>query len=322
MKIFITLLFFISLGLLPLGLFLRAEGIVWGDILFALGLSGLFLYFIARTIKHILKNRMNKGTLLLQIYLILTTVVLFAKYFYYSFIDYIGPLIILIFVIAAIFYLIRGRAKYGKLTAATIVYLFLIIPLLGLPISFPPNPLVPAYWYKKIKPAVTQVEIDVPEYFRYEQTRRLWEKGNKLKMNGRYASAIGLYNLALKIEPRNERVLFDLANGYFDIGYYGQSIDALNSGIAIDSSFPGFYNNRGLCYYKIGKDQKAIVDYKKAIAIDSTNYSFFVNLALAYNALGAYKETCATIKKLGEMGFEVEKLENIRKIRAEKCIYY
>jgi len=150
MKRFISILFYSSIGIFPIGMIFKIQHWPGGNILFTLGLLGLLIYFTARTIKDYLLHRNDSYNTLLQIMIVLMSVILFSKYLYHFFGDFPGLLIIPFFIIISAIYLIKGKTKYNKLTTATVAYLLLSIPLFGLDFHKAPRQYIPQDWYNRV----------------------------------------------------------------------------------------------------------------------------------------------------------------------------
>jgi tetratricopeptide (TPR) repeat protein len=98
-----------------------------------------------------------------------------------------------------------------------------------------------------------------------------------------------------------------------------KAINLLDSAILIDSTYVGFFNNRGLLYYKLGESTLAIEDFKKAIQIDSTTSILYANLALALNQNESFEKACKAIKKAEDLGLDTCESETLTRIKKEKC---
>lgn len=137
--------------------------------------------------------------------------------------------------------------------------------------------------------------ISLPYSFKNENTEQLSIKAFALNKEKKYKEAIELYQYAIKLEPENPRLWFDLANCYVNMDNLEKAISLLDTAIALDSSCAAFYNNRGLFYYSLHNDQNAIIDLEKAIHLDSSNWVIYLNIALAYYSNNNLQDACIAL---------------------------
>jgi hypothetical protein len=304
MKKFIDVLFYISVGLIPTGMIFRISDLTGGNTFIALGLLGLFIYFIAKTIKDYVEKRTDRTIIPLLLLIILMSIILFAKYLYWTFGDYPGLLIVPLFVFDSLFFLIlmQKKRKDLKLTIAVVLYLIMVIPLFGLEFYKSPRQYLPTEWYNRYTVSES-VPVKIPFEFERKETKELSAKGLQFSKSKLYFDAIPFYRAAIKIEPKNPGIYFDLSNCYAFTNDLEHAITLLDTAIILNNQFAPFYNNRGLLYYKLKQNDKAINDYEYAIKLDSTNMTFYFNLALALYYQKRYNEACQALDKAEHLGF-------------------
>jgi tetratricopeptide (TPR) repeat protein len=318
MKIIIKILFYIAIGLIPIGIIIRLHHWPEGTIIFILGLLVLLIFFIVQTIKDLILKRNKKINIILQFFIILMSVIIFSKYLYFSFGDYPGLLIIPLFIIMSLIYLFKGKTRCSKLTVASITYLILTFSFFGIDFDGEPRQYIPKDWYNKLDVS-SIVYVILPYEFKYYETEQLNIKAFELRKTKHYYEAKIVYEEARKLEPKNLRLLFDLSDIYAKINNLEKAITLLDSAIMIDSSFAGFYNNRGLLFYKLKENDKAISDYLKAIHLDSTQSIFHANLALVYYQNNLNDKSCKSIKKAKSLGFDIMKSKELIRIKKKIC---
>lgn len=289
-----------------------------GNIFFTLGLLGLLIYFTTKTIKDYLLKRIDRFNILLQLFIVLMSVILYSKYLYHFFGDYPGLLIIPLFILISVLYLIKGKAKYNKLTTASIAYLLLSVPLFGLDFHRAPRQYIPQDWYNRYD-VEKGVPITLPYGFQFKETEELSIKAFDFRNSKDFFSAIMIYRQALKLEPQNPKLLFDISECYAGVNDLETAINVLDSAILIDSTYEGFYNNRGLLYYKLKENDKAIKDFEKAIKIDSTQSIFYANIALAFYYNDLFEKACEAIEKADNLGLKTDDIKELKRIKKEKC---
>jgi tetratricopeptide (TPR) repeat protein len=318
MKRLVSILYFLTIGLLLTGMIFRILQWPFGNIIFTLGLLGVAVYFIARTIKDIAFKRVDRFNIVLQILLVLMSIILFSKYLYHSFGDYLGLLVIPLFIILSFFYIVKGKTLFNRQTIASITYLILSIPLFGLKFYNSPQQYIPQDWYDRYN-VESGVPVTLPYGFRYTETEQLSIKAFELCESKEYYEAVLVYEEACKLEPENPQLLFDLANTYAKANDLEKAIVSLDKAIKIDSTIAVFYSNRGLLYYKLMERDKAICDYQKAIQLDSSQMVFYANIALAYYHENLYNKSCESIKKAEKLGFDVLKSKELKRIKTSYC---
>jgi tetratricopeptide (TPR) repeat protein len=157
---------------------------------------------------------------------------------------------------------------------------------------------------------VSDITTTLPYSFKTTEAEQLSVRAFELRKAAKYLEAIDLYQQAIKIEPDNPKLFFDLSTCYDRTDRLDQAIQTLNTAIALDSSFAIFYNNRGYIIYNLHKTQKAINDFKKAIDIDSSNWIFHANIAMAYYEVKYFQEACKALEKSRRLGFVLREDHN------------
>jgi len=312
----ITKIFYISLGLIPIGLILRFFNLPLAGFSFALGLFSISVYYCAKILRDVFKKTFNVRFFIIQITVICMSVVLFSKYLYWGFGDYFGLLIVPIFILVSLIYLIRIKKKNLKLTLIISIYLLLTIPLFGFEFYKSPIKYIPKAWYNRYDVGGS-IRIHLPFDFKTKDAEDLSIKAFALKKSNRFYEAIPVYLNALKIEPKNPRLYFDLSQCYAFANDLEQAIFSMDKAINLCDTFAPFYSNRGLLYYKLKQNQKAELDFKKAIKLDSTKSVYYYNLALTLYFQNRYEESCGALDNAEKIGLNKEE-SMIREIKS-KC---
>ncbi|WP_346863884.1 tetratricopeptide repeat protein [uncultured Draconibacterium sp.] len=302
---------------LLIGLIIRISLWSIGNVIFSLGIFGITIYYLIKTILAISKRK-NLKTIAFQIVVLLMSFTLFSKYFYLKTGDYVNLLIVPLFTIYATLYLTKWKQRETDLKIISVTYLFLSIPLFisGFVISprqYLPNDLFTRYDIDK------GVTITLPYEYKNEEARKLSSKAFELKRSQQYEMAREIYEKARKLEPKNPDILFELSATCAHLDKLATAIDLLDQAIQIDSTFSMFYNNRGLLYYKLIENDLAIKDYKKAIELDSTQAIYYLNLALVYYYENMDDKCCQCIQKAENIGFNVKLDRRLRKTKRKYC---
>jgi hypothetical protein len=180
MKLFKQILFIIAFLAIPVGLFFRINLWSGGGILICMGLFGLFLCYITKTIKDLVKKRNEKTNITLQISIVLMSVIFFSKYQFCRFGDYPGLFIIPLFIFTAILYLVKGKCRDNKLISVAILYLILSIPLFCFDFNKSPIKYIPQEWTDRYDIS-GGAGITLPCEYKYPETEQLREKAYQLK---------------------------------------------------------------------------------------------------------------------------------------------
>lgn len=154
------------------------------------------------------------------------------------------------------------------------------------------------------------IPISTPFTFKTDEAEQLSIKAFNLKESNEYDEAIQLYLYAIKVEPDNPQLFFDLSYCYSRMNKLEQAIKLLDTAITLDSSFAPFYNNRGLFYGNLGNNQQAICDFKKAIQLDSSNYIIYANFALSYLHEKDSLNACEAFRNSKRLGLTVSSLNS------------
>jgi len=300
-------------------MFFRFEDWSGGAFFIALGLLGLFIYFIARLIKGLIKKSIDGPIFIIQILTILMSVTLFAKYLNYPFGDIPALIIIPLFAIGALVFLIRSKKKNLKLTVTSCLYLLLIIPLFFTDFYKIPRKYFIENSYGRYDP-LRYISVTLPYKFKYSKTERLCNRALKLREISQFDKAIEILQEARILEPDNPEILFHLSNFYAREDSLEKAILLLDSAIKIDHLlWAGLFNNRGLLYYKLSENEKAIEDYSKAIELDPKNPIFYANLTLAYYYEKDFDKACESLSKSEQLGEDLSGQDLLISIKKKFC---
>ena len=137
-------------------------------------------------------------------------------------------------------------------------------------------------------------------------------KGQVDLIRARPASAIGHFDAAIRLNPKDGASFNDRALCMVEIGYIDDAIAYFDRGIAAEPDYATIYHNKGWLLNNIGCHTEAIRCFRKALALEPGRAVTYDNLADAlYNlgdlagALEAYKKVllnlapgrCLSIRK-------------------------
>ncbi|SMG17867.1 Tetratricopeptide repeat-containing protein [Marivirga sericea] len=112
------------------------------------------------------------------------------------------------------------------------------------------------------------------------------EKGSQLFESGDYNHALGHFEEVLKLDPRNEMMLYNAARCYEELGQYSEAINLYDRSIDNQKDLTIAYLGRGRSYFKAGDYKSSVVDFTNALYYDETNED-----ALYYGALSFMKDS-------------------------------
>ncbi len=123
------------------------------------------------------------------------------------------------------------------------------------------------------------------------------KSGAELLDQGNYAEAILKFKEILSKDKSNYNTLNYLAVAYSMLKKYDNAIEALNSAIDFQPSFPNAYLNLGIILFQKGEKEESLQFYKSAIERDKYNSYGFFNYAVALSELGLYDKAKANYEK-------------------------
>lgn len=151
---------------------------------------------------------------------------------------------------------------------------------------------------------ISWVPVTLPYKFKNDKAKQLRNTASDLKKDGHYGQAIKLYQDAIKIENDNPQLYFELAECYGRNDDLLQAVTIINKAIALDSSYAGFYNNRGMYYYHLFEDDNATADLEKAVSLDNKNPTYYLNLSLVYYSTNKFDEACNSFQAAKVFGLD------------------
>lgn len=107
----------------------------------------------------------------------------------------------------------------------------------------------------------------------------------ELRKQGNYSAAIEEYALALRLDPRHFKSLFNRGFAYDKLGQFQQAIEDYSAAIEINPDYAFCFYNRGITYDHMGDLKAAISDFTRAVQLQPTNADFFHNRAFVYRKL-------------------------------------
>lgn len=317
MKQFKNLLFLLIVLIIPFSIFIRTLDINGGSFFMTLAFFFLFIYFSTKAVISFRKNE-DSIVVFLQTMLALMTFALYTRYLFFIFGDIPTLVIVPLFVFSAFSYLLKSEKKHFKLSAVSILYLILTIPLFGLEFHRAPRKYIPQNWYDGYNVSNT-VQTSFETAYNNPVTKFLMDSAADLRNNNDYQKSIEVFKDALKKEPNNAVIYLELAESYAKSNKLKYALTLLDTAISIDTSLLEAFNNRGLINYKLKRFDQAIEDLKKCIEINPTVAVCHSNLALVYYQKKYYRLACEQIEYAETLGFDIDSDRTVERIKKNHC---
>jgi len=86
-----------------------------------------------------------------------------------------------------------------------------------------------------------------------------------------FKTALGNYNKALELSPRNPSIYNYRGYANYKLGFFADAINDYNNAIDLDPNNAASYYNRGMAYFKSSEKAKACVDFHKSCSLGNIN---------------------------------------------------
>jgi tetratricopeptide (TPR) repeat protein len=112
-----------------------------------------------------------------------------------------------------------------------------------------------------------------------------------------YHGAIACFHKAIKLDPTNARVHFNLGNALKDKGQVDEAIPCYKKAIELDPKYAAVHYNLGNVLARKGQMDEAIACWRKAIAVDPKFVQAHFSLGLALYGKGKAEEAIACFRQ-------------------------
>jgi tetratricopeptide (TPR) repeat protein len=121
-----------------------------------------------------------------------------------------------------------------------------------------------------------------------EMMKEAWQ----LYEQGKWRAALRVYNHALRLEPRDERLYYARGLLFFKLNVYLRAIEDLTSVLAINPGYlPGqVHELRGDTYFELGDYKNTISDLTRAIETEPDSLDAHLKRGISYMKMGRHKE--------------------------------
>jgi len=115
-------------------------------------------------------------------------------------------------------------------------------------------------------------------------------KGNEHYYNKEYREAIGWYDKALEVDPKDSGTLYNKGLALFDLGKYEEAIEWYDKALEVDPKYADALNNKSIALNRLKKYEEAMDCINKAIELDPKHANAWYNKGAVLNNLGKYKQ--------------------------------
>ena len=126
-----------------------------------------------------------------------------------------------------------------------------------------------------------------------KQSMYIGKNAYQLLYFGQYEESLNLAKLAVKINPKNEKLWLILAEAQIANERYKKALNSLDKAEKINSSYSEIFFAKGSIYLKISQQSKAKIALEKGIKIEPNNHKAIFQLGnillMEKNYLGAIK---------------------------------
>ena len=122
---------------------------------------------------------------------------------------------------------------------------------------------------------------------------------------GDQTGAMADYNKALKIDPENALIYYNLGVVKDDLEDYSGAVIYYTKAIEIDPEYASSYLNRGVIKdYELNDHYGAIIDYTKVIKLEPNEVLAYYNRGLAKGNINDMEGACSDWRKASYIGDE------------------
>ncbi|MGD0565833.1 MAG: tetratricopeptide repeat protein, partial [Candidatus Goldiibacteriota bacterium] len=132
-----------------------------------------------------------------------------------------------------------------------------------------------------------------------ENKKEFIAKGLEYANKNEYEKSIREFGNALKLFPRDEDALFNLAFIYSEMRQFGAAYDIFKKLININPHHIEAFNNLGLIFARQERYSDAVFVYKKGIEQNPSSAVLYNNLGNVYYDMGEFEEAVLNFKKAG-----------------------
>jgi len=125
-------------------------------------------------------------------------------------------------------------------------------------------------------------------------------RGTALARAGHYEEAIGAYERAAQIDPKDPEVYNDLGNAYFATMEIDRAREFYRKTLKLAPDHAWALNNLGYTFFATKEYETAVQWFQRALAREPGHLFARMNLAVTYHEMGAYDPAIRELKRLLE----------------------
>lgn len=135
--------------------------------------------------------------------------------------------------------------------------------------------------------------------------------GTCLLSQGDNTTSLKLLNKAVKLNPKDYKIILHRGNAYFKINDFDSALKDYNRAINLNSNLSYAYNNRGTLFFNLKNYEKALEDYNKAIELKPDSENSYLNRGNAHWILNQKGKALEDYIKYASFSDENEKKVSI-----------
>ena len=133
-------------------------------------------------------------------------------------------------------------------------------------------------------------DYDMAIYLEPQNDRYHWHRAFFLSGIGDFTQALAGFNRAIEIKPLNYENFQQRGVFFGTHGLYEQALDDLNEAIKLNSESVRSFTSRGFALFRLRRYEEAMKDYDAAVRVDSNDYRGFFERGHVNILLGRYRE--------------------------------
>jgi hypothetical protein len=131
--------------------------------------------------------------------------------------------------------------------------------------------------------------------------------------NNRFGEALRLYKRAFVYDPKNYRLMNNIAGMHISLGEYAAALDMAGRSLAQVQGYIPALINQGIAQNGLGNTAEALASFSKAVELDPYSREAIYNLALFKEKIGRLDEASIQFQQLAKSG-EVQGLLGLARI--------
>ncbi|WP_147296588.1 tetratricopeptide repeat protein [Flagellimonas nanhaiensis] len=178
------------------------------------------------------------------------------------------------------------------------------------------------YYKQNLDYAKEQSQLSPEQVGAHKRATELNQTGTDLFSQAKYQEALGYYQQALALNPKDSVISFNLGNALFSLGRYEECFSYLQKSLDLDPNNVNTLNLLGNCYTKTKRFSEAISIFQRALAIKE-DADVYNNLGSCYFSNHEYVPAAEFFQKACDLDSENEVYKaNVQIAKSNQKIYH